>query len=108
MHKMCSDERKCAVMKGCDELRRNKRHSLHMYVFTGMKSRKLGVKMVVNKFSLKMCSDELSLKYVLLHTLTTGIRSPPSYSQCLRIHIPVLNFSASSSFLLTLFALCYY
>src|SRR6218665_1108306 len=27
MHKMCSDERKCAVMKGClcsDELRRNK------------------------------------------------------------------------------------
>jgi len=27
MHKMCSDEKKCAVMKGCfcsDELRRNK------------------------------------------------------------------------------------
>jgi len=27
MHKMCSDERKCAVMKGCfcsDELRRNR------------------------------------------------------------------------------------
>jgi len=27
MHKMCNDERKCAVMKGClcsDELRRNK------------------------------------------------------------------------------------
>src|SRR6218665_2658375 len=89
MYKMCSDERKCAVMKGClcsDELRRNKwcmqyellrehkarcrnvKTACGCVYIRGVYCAKIGIKFlkkVVLRFFGQMCSDEFFLKHAL-------------------------------------------
>src|SRR6218665_3035147 len=69
MHKICSDESKCAVIKGClcSDKKGQSEICLGKETYFGKKGHsKIGIQLLRSKCAL--CSDEFSLKHALMHT----------------------------------------
>src|SRR6218665_2187298 len=71
MHKMCSDESKCAVMKGC--LSSDKK-VIRKFGWINKKNLvKISFRNWSPAFAIEMCSEEFSLKHALSSALSIGV-----------------------------------